>query len=94
MATSEGAFACDDAIRYLMQVQPLYDDIYLNFGMCLAAKGNCFWNVSQECLFFTKSTMVLEAVEECCPTGSFDYPDSVAKMINYGFVLAQHELNR
>jgi hypothetical protein len=25
-----------------------------------------------------------EAVDECCPTGSFEYPDSVTKMMNYG----------
>ncbi|ELR18468.1 Allergen V5/Tpx1 family protein [Acanthamoeba castellanii str. Neff] len=65
MATREGAVACDDAIRFLSSVAPMQDPIFLNFGMCLAAK---------------------EAVDECCPTGSFEYPDSVTKMMNYGYL--------
>jgi hypothetical protein len=39
MATREGAIACDDAIRFLSSVAPVQDQIFLNFGMCLAAKG-------------------------------------------------------
>jgi hypothetical protein len=39
MATREGAVACDDAIRFLSSVAPMQDPIFLNFGMCLAAKG-------------------------------------------------------